>query len=82
MDFEEKRDSVLCALYAKVGEDGTRFITLRSLADLLGYDINELRTIAERLETEGFIKHRGAFGGGAIAITGMGIMYAQNACKD
>ena len=79
MDFKEKCDSVLCALYAKVGEDGTRFIT--GLADQLGLNCSEFMTVAIDLAREGYIQYRAATGGGAMAITGMGIRYAQEKCK-
>ncbi|HXY86836.1 MAG TPA: hypothetical protein VEG44_00175 [Candidatus Acidoferrales bacterium] len=79
MDFEEKRDRVLCALYAEVGEDGTKFVA--GLADQLGLNCSEFMTVAIDLAREGYIHYRAATGGGAMAITGMGIRYAQEKCK-
>jgi len=79
MDFEEKRDRVLCALYAEVREDRTRFIA--GLADQLGLNCGEFMTVAIDLAREGYIQYRAATGGGAMAITGKGIRHAQEKCK-
>ena len=81
MNFAEKCDNVICTLYGEVGEDGTRLITGSSLAEQLGLNTGEFMTIAAHLEGEGYIKYNPASGGGVVAITGKGIMYAQDKCE-
>jgi len=76
MSFEDKCDDVLCAVYAEVGEDGEKWVT--GFADQLGYTVSEFMTIAKHLERDGHVRYRPApASGGAIAITGRGIKYAN-----
>jgi len=81
MDFTEKCDDVLCALYAEVGDDVTKVIVINALVGRLGYHINELMAIADYLNEERYITWHRTIGGGVLSLTGKGIMYAQNGRK-
>lgn len=74
MDFTEKCNNALCAIYADVGEDVTKLIVVDALLNQLGCSIDELMAIADYLEGERYIMWYRAIDGGVIALTGKGVM--------
>jgi len=81
MGLTAKYADVLCALYAEVGDDVTKLIVINALVGRLGYDINELTAIADYLNEGRYITWHRTIDGGALSLTGEGVMYVQSNCK-